>query len=314
MAIVDLFSKRQKRLRGEVPDIFTYDNIPESLRVQIVHIIRDVIGKDLYSSFGGINPNYSAKIAYEFIHQTICREYGVFQLRNGHGESDEKQLLNYFLQTKNVEETIDIIELTFKYINQIIRKSYNEYQHHTGSKMRPDDAIAELNERFKEHGIGYSFTGGEILRIDSTYVHKEITIPVITLLNNNKFKGANEEYLKAHEHYRHGRNKECLTECLKALESTMKVICKEKGWDYKQTDTARKLIQVCFTHELVPSFTQNQFTSLQNLLESGIPTIRNKLGGHGQGQVPQEVDDEMTRYGLNLTGTNIIFLIEQSGI
>jgi hypothetical protein len=65
---------------------------------------------------------------------------------------------------------------------------------------------------------------------------------------------------------------------------------------------------------LIPSFTQNQFTSLQNLLESGIPTIRNKLGGHGQGQIPQKVDDEMTRYALNLTGSNIIFLVEQSNI
>jgi len=45
MAIFDLFSKRQKRLRGEVPDIYTYDDIPQSLRVQIVHIIRDCIGE-----------------------------------------------------------------------------------------------------------------------------------------------------------------------------------------------------------------------------------------------------------------------------
>lgn len=315
MAIFDLFSKRQKRLRGEVPDIFTYDNIPQPLRVQIVHIIRDVIGEDQHSSFRGLGSGERAKKAYELIHQTICREYGVFKLGNGrHSESDEEQLLNYFLQTKEVEETIDIIELTFKYIDRIIRKDYNEYQHYTGSKLDPDDAINELNERFKEHGIGYSFTACEILRIDSTYIHKEITKPVISLLSNRKFKGANEEYLTAHEHYRHGRNKECLAECLKAFESTLKVICKEKGWAYNQTDTAKKLIQVCFTNNLIPSFTQNQFTSLQNLLESGIPTIRNKLGGHGQGQVPQKVDDEMTRYGLNLTGTNIIFLIEQSGI
>jgi len=120
--------------------------------------------------------------------------------------------------------------------------------------------------------------------------------------------------LKAHEHYRNGRNKECLTECLKAFESTIKIICAEKGWTFDPTDSARKLIQICFQNLLVPTFTQNQFTSLQNLLESGIPTIRNKLGGHGQGQTPQKVDDEMTRYGLNLTGANIIFLIEQSGL
>jgi hypothetical protein len=105
-----------------------------------------------------------------------------------------------------------------------------------------------------------------------------------------------------------------LNDCLKAFESTLKIICSEKGWAFNATDTSKKLIQICFQNGLVPLFTQNQFTSLQNLLESGIPTIRNKLGGHGQGAVPQKVDDEMTRYALNLTGTNIIFLVEQSGI
>lgn len=310
MGIFDLFSKRQKRMRGEISDILSYDVIPQSLKVQFVHIIRDTIGSDQYSYDDRV------KNIYHFLHSTICREYGVFKLSNSHYDSDndEEQLLNYLLKTDKTEEVIDIIELTFKYIDTIIAEKYNEYKFHTKSTLNPNEAISELNERFKEHGIGYSFTGGEIIRIDSTYLHKEITIPTITLLNNTKFAGANEEYLKAHEHYRHGRNKECLTECLKAFESTMKVICKEKGWTYNQTDTAKKLIQVCFNNNLVPSFTQNQFTSMQNLLESGIPTIRNKLGGHGQGQIPQKVDDEMTRYGLNLTGTNIIFLIEQSGI
>jgi hypothetical protein len=60
----------------------------------------------------------------------------------------------------------------------------------------------------------------------------------------------------------------------------MKIICSEKEWNYKQTDTAKTLIQIYFQSQLVLTFTQNQFTSLKSLLESGIPTIRNKLGGH----------------------------------
>jgi len=306
MAIFDLFSKRQKRLRGEVPDIYSYDNIPQTLRVQIVHIIRDAIGTD---SFGN-----DASKAYEFIKETLCREYGLFQLGDGYRESNQEQVFNFLLLTIATEKIIDVVELAFKYIDQIIKPHYQQYMNRAAYKIKPDDAILELNERFKENGIGYSFDGGEIIRVDSTYIHTEITKPTIALLWSNKFKGANEEYLKAHEHYRHGRNKECLTECLKAFESTMKIICKEKGWAYNQTDTAKKLIQVCFQNGLVPTFTQNQFTSLQSLMESGIPTLRNKLGGHGQGQTLQNVDDEMTRYGLNLTGTNIIFLIEQSGL
>ncbi|MBW8050477.1 MAG: hypothetical protein FVQ77_09090 [Cytophagales bacterium] len=308
MAIFDLFSKRQKKLRGEVPEIYTYEKIPEQLRVQIVHIIRDALGNN--------KGHYKNKpqAAFKFIHESLCREYGVFTLGKGHRESDEECVLNHLLQTNDYERVIDTIELSFEYIDRIINDNLQEYIYHTEIKISPKDAIAELNDRFKEHGVGYQFEGSEIIRVDSTYTHSEIVIPTITLLWNKKFKGANEEYLKAHEHYRHGRNKECLTECLKAFESAMKIICKEKGWQYNETDTAKKLIQICFQNGLVPSFTQNQFTSLQNLLESGIPTIRNKLSGHGQGQVPQKVNDEMTRYALNLTGTNIIFLVEQSGI
>lgn len=308
MAIFDLFSKRQKRLRGEVPDIFVYDNLPQPLKVQVVHIIQDVVGQDRFSG------DYQAEEVYEYLHKAICREYGVFKLGEGYNESNQSQLLNYFLKTTKTEEAIDIIELCFKYIDKVVRENYWNYKQRTYSKLEPDNAITELNERFRENGVGYSFEGGEIIRIDSTYVHSEITKPTISLLWSEKFKGANEEYLKAHEHYRHGRNKECLTECLKAFESTMKISCKEKGWSFNQTDTAKKLIQICFQNGLVPTFTQNQFTSLQNLLESGIPTIRNKLGGHGQGHVPQKVDDEMTRYALNLTGTNIIFIIEQAAL
>ena len=46
MGIIDLFSKRQRRLRGEFPDVYTYDDLPDTLRVQVVHIIRDAFGVD----------------------------------------------------------------------------------------------------------------------------------------------------------------------------------------------------------------------------------------------------------------------------
>jgi hypothetical protein len=308
MAVFELFSQRQKKLRGEVPEIYTYDEISNKIRVQIIHIIKDSIGED--------KSNYSNKNAeeiYKIIHEILCREYGVFELGKGYNETDETQVLDYLLQTKSNDEVLDIIELSFKCIEKIVNEN-EYYTDATKVNISPSEAIEELNHRFKEHGIGYQFDGGEIIKVDSTFIHSEITRPTINLLWNETFLGANEEYMKAHEHYRHGRNKECLSECLKAFESTIKIICKEKGWAFNQNDPAKKLIQVCFQNNLVPVFTQNQFTSLQNLLESGIPTIRNKLGGHGQGQNLQKVDDEMTRYGLNLTGSNIIFLIEQSGI
>jgi hypothetical protein len=38
MRILDLFSKRQKKLRGEMPDVYMYDELPQPLKVQIVHM------------------------------------------------------------------------------------------------------------------------------------------------------------------------------------------------------------------------------------------------------------------------------------
>lgn len=309
MSTFDLFSKKQKRLRGEVPEVYQYSLMPKPLRVQIVQIIRDSFGKnkELYGK-----PS-RPKSAYKFVHDTACREYGKFTLdESDYGFSNKDLVEEYILSENDIEKVLDIVDLAFKYINRIIRKNYRDYIFNTTIILSPDEALDELNVRFKEHGVGFQFENNEIIRLDSTYMHSEIVKPLLKLLVENDFTGSQDEYLGAHEHYRHGRNKECLNDCLKAFESTLKTICKIKKWAYKEQDTSKKLINICFQNNLVPSYTQNQFTSLRNLLESGIPTIRNKLGGHGQGQSPQKVDDEMVRYGLNLTGSNMIFLIEQS--
>jgi len=210
------------------------------------------------------------------------------------------------LNADNVEQVIDIIELCCQVIDTVIRNASREYRCRY-TKTTPDDALSELNDRFKEHGIGYQYENGSIIRVDCTVMHTEVTKPTLQLLNNNKFQGANEEYLKAHDHYRHGRNRECLTFCGRAFESTMKTICKEKSWQFDETkDAAQKLIDICIEKMTLPSF----FSSVL----IGAATIRNKLGGHGQGQTRQPVDDEIARYCLNLTGANIIFLVEKSSI
>lgn len=297
----------------ESPEVFTYE-ISKKLKNQIIFIIRDSVGSLIDNHYSS---SYTPENTHRSVHDALCREYGKDKIGSYDGQY-EFRLTSYFLNLSDdhsdTERALDLIELYFQLISNGVNNEYQYYIRYNPMKLTINEAIIELNERFKENSIGYQFESGQIVRIDSTFVHQEITIPTLTLLRNIKFAGANEEYLKSHEHYRNGRNKECLTECAKAFESTMKIICKEKGWLYSERDTAKKLIEICFKNGLVPTFSQNQFTSLQNLLESGIPTIRNKVGGHGQGPIPQSVDDGLTRYGMNLTGSNIIFLVEQSGL
>lgn len=301
VGVFDLFSKRQKRARGEMPDVYVYDDLPQPLRVQIVHIISDAFGTD------GYNTDHAAK-AYEFVKQALCREYGLFELVK-HPRSDQDSVFNFFLQEQSIERALDVVELCFKVIHGYIAEDQS-YKYHTTRKIEPDDAVSELNERFKEHGVGYTFESGEILRVDSQFLHAEAVKPTLAVLRDKNFKGANEEFLKAHEHYRHGRYKECLVDALKAFESTMKTICSLRSWPTQPTDTAKSLIATCMNNGLFPAYFDSQFSSIRSLLESGVPTVRNKNGGHGQGAAPVTVPEYLARYTLNLTATTILFMVE----
>ena len=304
MPVFDLFSKRQKRLRGDTNDVFTYDEIPQPLRVQIVHIWRDAIDSTLNHSHYIDEP----QILYKYINDILCREYGVFQLIQNPTRTYSGDIASFFLSSKDNEKVLDVIELVFRVIDVFVR--HEDYQGIVIPRSNPDDAINELNERFLEHGIGYQYESGILIRKDSELLHAEVVKPTLIFLNDKIYKGANEEFLKAHEHYRLGRYKECLNECLKAFESTMKSICHKRSWPYNQNDTAKKLIEICFANGLVPSFLQSEITALKSVLESGIPTVRNKLAGHGQGSQQTIVPSYMTSYMLHLTATTILFLIQ----
>lgn len=302
MAVTDIFSKRQRRLRGEMQDVFQYDKIPEKLRIQAWQIINDSLG-----SHGRYRHNSTAQSFYREVVRILRREYGCKQLptKLSFPEDDFEELDYFFSLTDDGEQALDVIELCFSIINKEARDTFfNGVE----ANEIADQAIAELNARFKENGVGYQFVDGEIIRVDSELVHMEAVKPAIRLLNTKDYAGPHEEFLSAYEHYRHGNNKEALNDCLKAFESTMKAICDKRGWTYKTTDTAKTLIDVCLSNCLIPPFWQQQMASLRSLLESSIPTGRNKLSGHGQGAVPQEVPDYLTAYMLHMTASTLVFL------
>lgn len=305
LAIFDLFSKRQKTLRGDVPDVYTYDALPAPLRTQIVHIWFDTLGKEGQWWDGQVRKTYT------FIVETLCREYGLFRLPSANEYGDREyiiELANFLLQEEDIEKALDAVELSFRVIDRFTREW--EYLHRNNASELADAAIEELNGRLKEQGIGYQYSDGEIIRIDSELLHSEVVKPALRLLNQKMYAGAQQEFLKAHEHYRHGNAKEALNECLKAFESLMKSICDKRGWIVSGNATAKNLIQVCIDNNLIPLFWQQKFTSLRSLLESGIPTGRNKLGGHGQGAATTVVPDHLVAYMLHMTASAIVFLGE----
>lgn len=303
MSIFDLYSKRKKRREGGFPDVYQYDDIPESFRVQITHIWEEIFSQ-----------SYEQYAPYMFIVKLLRREYGVFKLIPETRDTSSKyessvELMNFFLRSKEIDTTIDIIEVCFKYIDLVTRQ-YN-YSHDHSSSGQADEAIAEFNSRAKEHGVGYQYIDREIIRIDSELVHSEAVVPALVVLREAKFANAQSEFLKAHEHYRHGRMSEALVDALKSFESTMKIICDARGWSYDKSKGASELVRACLDNGLIPAYWQNHFAGLKNVLTSAIPTPRNKVGGHGAGSTPaQTPPGELVSYVLHMTASTILFLSE----
>ena len=123
MSILDIFSKRQKRLRGELPDVYVYDQIPQPLRIQIIHIWRDAIGDEEQYK----NSHKGTFMAYRFIVEQLCREYGVFELyvEKGGYRHFLTELANFLLYEQNTDKILDAVELSFQIINTFTRK----YEH-----------------------------------------------------------------------------------------------------------------------------------------------------------------------------------------
>lgn len=301
MAITDLYFKRKKRERGEISDVYSYDQLPDRLKVQIIKIILDVVG-DVNSLYGESSFQF-----YRDIDSILSRELGRFSIGR-RADSLQEDLFNFFLKETDLELSLSFVELVF--INMRFVRSRPICPSPMWSPMNVASAIEELNGRFNEHGIGYRFESSRIIRVDSQFMHAEVVKPVLELLSEHNFNGANNEFIKAHEHYRHRRYEECINEASKAFESTMKSICASKGWKVESIDAAKKLVETLFKNQLLPEYLATYFTSLQTLLKNGVTSVRNKTAAHGQGPEIRDVPEYLARYALHLTASNILFLVD----
>src|SRR6185295_19378504 len=189
MPVFNLYSKRQKKARGAPQDVFVYDDIPHRLRVQVIHIWRDAMG-DL-GQFGA-----QPERVYNFINDALCREYGTFCLSDDAMDTPFEAVTAHLLKAKDVDVALNVIELSFKCI-EVFTSKY-QYQSYAHPKATPEQAIAELNARFLEHGVGYQYEAGQdgesgqLIRKDSEIIHAEVMKPALVFLADKMYQGANE--------------------------------------------------------------------------------------------------------------------------
>ena len=280
----DIFSERMRAKRE--PDPYQYHMIPPDLGNQIYYILGDVI------EFSDVGRPYRH---WHAVWDRYCQEKGVPPEQNyvKAAESHCRQITSQ----PDIEPIFDIIEIAFRFTAE---------KGDPGRKL--EKATERLNTFFRKASVGYQLVGNQIMRIDSEFLHSDVVLPALSFLQEEKFDKANRKFLEAHEHYRNERHEDCITCLNTALESVMKVICEERGWDYG-SGTVEKLISTLSNKNFIPNYLQNHFQQFLKTLKSGLPIVRNKQSSshdtHGE-----MVESYMARYALHLAATNILFLVQ----
>lgn len=293
-----LFSERIKNKDGE-PEVYIYDEFPEAFRNQVFYIMADVL--DQYEGYG-----YGL---WGYMHDTFSREKGLKRLGR-HDKGLERYNVEIYTNVSSQEDFLDFVDYIFHLFDVGCRDIQPQYRHDLDTNAMVDKAIEELNYRFKQHNLGYEFVNGEVIRIDNKMLHQEVIKPALRLLYEEGFDGAEEEFRKAFEYRRKGDNKNAILEAGKSFESTMKTICDKKDYTYdKAKDTAKTLINILENNNFYPTYMSSHMANLRTTLETGLPVVRNKKAGHGQGSTVESISDEFAEYALNLAATNIVLLV-----
>ena len=298
------WSRRKRLSQSNGQDVYQYDVIPLPVRIQVVQILRDGLG-------GYYHPYRVDHIrrCYNFIVRFLRSEFGVHSLTAFDGEDLSEVLFRWFQEVEGIDRWLDGLEASLRIIDDHVRRNWDNFQSLVSAK--PDDVITEINARLQEAAIGYQYVSGNIIRIDSTFVHKEVIVPALGLLGDPRFGAAEQEYRAAHEAYRYGKQEECMVGCGKALESVLKVIGGKRGWTIKDTDTASVLVKAAVDAGFLAAYSQASLNHLSGLIQSSTPTLRNKMGGHGAGASPRNVPTHLAAFQLHQTAAVILFLVEQ---
>jgi AbiJ N-terminal domain 4 len=300
---VELFSSRNAPPCKEL----IYDAIKPECRRQIVNIALAFFEENHIAPYAGEH-------VWPFIQQVLKDEHGIDSLHSeathrvfGGHVAASSEVSDYFLHLDDINKSLDTIEIVFRVISNmddIGRKAgfpMNQYP--------PEKAIEALNKRLAQHCIGYKFDGGMVIRIDNELLYATITKELMMFLSNSDYHNINAEYLQAHKHFRGGDYKDCIVNCAKAFESTMKVICDQKGYPYAENATAVSLLQVLYDKQFVPEYLQTNLSGLRSVLGSGVPVVRNKTSGHGAGSAMIDVSEGLAAFVLNSGGASIKFLL-----
>lgn len=163
----------------------------------------------------------------------------------------------------------------------------------------------DVNGVFEDESINWRMADGYIFKMDPSMLIGKITVKASELLKSHGFEGAIEEYKESLSDFTAEDYKGAIHNACKSMESVLKVILN------CQSGNAAKLLKDLpdtgifndIPDSIAQSFGQSVFMAL--------PFLRNRLGGHGQGDEVVSVSREYAELAIHIAGSFTHFLIQR---
>jgi hypothetical protein len=281
-------------------DVFEYGEIQPFLRKQLFIILTSSIGPYDVSGYDPRNANSW----WQEIARVLEKEV------EGFPENDDnayERCMSFLEREQDIDRWLSFVEVAYLVLETV--DDENEYETQSrGATQTGHSAIDEINERFRQHGLGYECQSKEIVRVDSKFVHAQMIKPALLILTNDSYQKADDDFRAAHKHYRAGDWQAAIVAANRAFESTLKAICHQRGWPIPSGARAGELIKTVVGNGLLPDYLDAGLTAYVSMLKTGLPGVRNQAGGHGSAPTDPPVMEHLAGYAINLTAANIVLL------
>ncbi|WP_157492366.1 DUF7014 domain-containing protein [Geothrix fermentans] len=262
-------------------------SLPNRLRKRLGGIIEkfdfDFETRDDYSSWSS---QTSAIIETE---AELRRRYGVDELeaRDENGQICKVDLKGFIFGTYP-SKVLDAIEFFF---TQLPEERMLNFQN-------------EINLAFEVESSPWRLSGGQFFQVDSTFIELNLIAKSYELLKAEGFDGALNEFNEARNNLSSGDTKGAIVNACKSFESVLKTILSSTEGN------ASTLIRNYSKNVISPISIANFDAAFGESVLMSVAFLRNRLGGHGQGETIQDVPKRYANLAINLTASLNLFLIE----
>jgi hypothetical protein len=227
----------------------------------------------------------------EQVNVEICRRYGQDNLIAFNDENEKVVVdLKGFAQGAYPSQVLDLCELFYDALPDPKQVKFQ----------------CELNSAFEEEGSDWRLTDGQFFRVDSEFLALQVMARAHELMMAQGYEGALAEFTEARNDLASGDCKGAIVNACKSLESVLKTILKT------DSGNASSLIRDLAKTDFYTDIPQEVSRAFGEAVLMALPFLRNRLGGHGQGEEVVEVPREYGELSIHLAAGFILFLVRRA--